>query len=68
MFRNLSDKPIAQLQNEQADAWERDGLLKKSVDERADRPSYIFYEGPPTANGMPGIHHVMARALKDSEE
>ena len=66
MFRNLDDRPIAVVQNEQAAAWDDGKLLQKCVDDRADRPSFIFYEGPPTANGMPGIHHVMARTLKDS--
>ncbi|MDR3363491.1 MAG: isoleucine--tRNA ligase [Clostridiales Family XIII bacterium] len=66
MFKNLDGRPIAVVQGEQADAWERGGLLKKCVDGRGDRPSFIFYEGPPTANGKPGIHHVIARTLKDS--
>ena len=66
MFRSLDDKPIADVQKAQADHWKEGGLLKKCVDDRADRPTFLFYEGPPTANGMPGIHHVMARTLKDS--
>lgn len=66
MFKNLSDKPIAELQNEQAEMWERENLLEKCVETRASGPSFIFYEGPPTANGRPGIHHVIARTLKDS--
>ncbi len=45
--------------------WEKNQTFKKSVDNRAGKPEYVFYEGPPSANGMPGIHHVMARALKD---
>ncbi|MDG2209968.1 MAG: isoleucine--tRNA ligase [Flavobacteriales bacterium] len=45
--------------------WDREDTFKKSIDSRpADRP-YVFYEGPPSANGQPGIHHVMARAIKD---
>jgi len=51
---------------EQADAWEKHDLLGKCVTTRKGRPSFIFYEGPPTANGRPGIHHVIARTLKDS--
>ena len=45
--------------------WEQNQTFKKSVENRAGKPEYVFYEGPPSANGMPGIHHVMARALKD---
>ena len=66
MIRNLSEKPIAQLQMEQAENWEKEGLLEKCVSTREGNPSFIFYEGPPTANGRPGIHHVIARTLKDS--
>ncbi|MCI7300563.1 MAG: isoleucine--tRNA ligase [Clostridiales Family XIII bacterium] len=66
MFKNLSEKPIAKLQMEQADQWEKEDLLHKCVTTREGQPSFIFYEGPPTANGRPGIHHVIARTLKDS--
>ncbi len=45
--------------------WADRKIFQKSVDERADRPSFAFYEGPPTANGRPGIHHVMGRTIKD---
>ena len=66
MFENLSEKAIADLQNEQADQWEKEDLLGKCVTTRKGMPSFVFYEGPPTANGRPGIHHVIARTLKDS--
>ncbi len=66
MFKNLSDKPIAEVQNEQSDLWDKEKLLEKCVTTRKGMPSFIFYEGPPTANGKPGIHHVISRTLKDS--
>jgi isoleucyl-tRNA synthetase len=66
MFEYLSEKDIAELQSEQARGWEDGRLLEKCVDDRKDAPAFLFYEGPPTANGRPGIHHVMARTLKDS--
>ena len=66
MIKNLSEKLIAELQMEQADQWEKDDLLNKCVTTREGMPSFVFYEGPPTANGRPGIHHVIARTLKDS--
>ncbi|HHX14283.1 MAG TPA: isoleucine--tRNA ligase [Clostridiales bacterium] len=66
MFEHLSERPIADVQNEQADQWDKDGLLEKCVTTREGRPTFLFYEGPPTANGSPGIHHVIARTLKDS--
>jgi isoleucyl-tRNA synthetase len=45
--------------------WKEKDIFKRSVEQREGRPSFVFYEGPPTANGLPGIHHVLARAIKD---
>ena len=45
--------------------WQKDKIFEKSIAQRADAPTFVFYEGPPSANGMPGIHHVMARTIKD---
>jgi len=45
--------------------WKENEIFEKSVSSRETKPSYVFYEGPPSANGMPGIHHVMARTIKD---
>ncbi|WP_273568374.1 isoleucine--tRNA ligase [Maribacter halichondriae] len=45
--------------------WKEHHVFEKSVSSREGGPSYVFYEGPPSANGMPGIHHVMARTIKD---
>lgn len=45
--------------------WQKNNIFKKSVERRSDAKPYTFYEGPPSANGMPGIHHVMARTIKD---
>ncbi|MDQ3100287.1 MAG: class I tRNA ligase family protein, partial [Bacteroidota bacterium] len=45
--------------------WEKENTFAQSLELRKDAPPYVFYEGPPSANGLPGIHHVMARAIKD---
>ena len=45
--------------------WKQNKIFEKSVDSREGNPVFTFYEGPPSANGTPGIHHVMARAVKD---
>ena len=45
--------------------WKDKEVFQKSVDQREGQPSYVFYEGPPSANGLPGIHHAMARTIKD---
>jgi isoleucyl-tRNA synthetase len=46
-------------------SWDANGIFEKSVSSREGQPTFVFYEGPPSANGQPGIHHVMARAVKD---
>ena len=45
--------------------WEENDIFKKSVDSRPEDKRFVFYEGPPSANGKPGIHHVMSRTIKD---
>ena len=57
---NLSD-----VNKEILSVWEKDGIFEESLKIREGNPSFVFYEGPPSANGMPGIHHVMARTIKD---
>jgi len=53
------------LEHEVLDLWEREGVFEASVAQAAGRPLWVFYEGPPTANGTPGTHHVEARVFKD---
>lgn len=57
---NLSD-----INKEILRVWDEHNLFERSMKEREGCPSFVFYEGPPSANGMPGIHHVMARTIKD---
>ena len=57
---NLSD-----INKEMLAKWDENHLFEASMTEREGCPSFVFYEGPPSANGMPGIHHVMARTIKD---
>ncbi len=56
---------LAAINREILDFWKKDDSFAKSISSRDGAPSFVFYEGPPSANGMPGIHHVMARAIKD---
>jgi len=66
MFKQNLDK-INYPETEQKilDFWEKNKIFEKSISSRDEKKSFTFYEGPPTANGKPGIHHVMSRALKD---
>ena len=52
--------------NEVLDRWKKNHAFEKSLELREGAPEFIFFEGPPSANGMPGIHHVMARSIKDA--
>lgn len=65
-YKALPHIPIAQREQSMADYWEEQNILDKSIENREGKKSFVFYEGPPTANGKPGIHHVIARTLKDS--
>ena len=64
-FNELSKLPVSEREQEISRYWENIDLLHRSVDTRDENKPFVFYEGPPTANGKPGIHHVMARTLKD---
>jgi isoleucyl-tRNA synthetase len=65
-FKQLTDKiNYHSLESEILKFWDDRGVFKKSVTSREGKPAFTFYEGPPTANGRPGIHHIMSRTLKD---
>ena len=57
---------LPQINKEVLNEWDENDLFAKSMSEREGAPSFVFFEGPPSANGMPGIHHVMARSIKDT--
>src|ERR1700756_590272 len=66
MFKAISDKVrLPDLEKEILAYWKTHRIFEKSLEGRQNAPDYTFYEGPPTANGKPGIHHVFARTLKD---
>ena len=64
-YREYKGQDYAQLADEVLAYWKEHKIFEKSVDEKEGNPSFTFYEGPPSANGTPGIHHVMARTVKD---
>lgn len=65
MYRTLKHVNWPDIEQEVLSFWKEDNTFKKSIENRPSNKPFIFYEGPPSANGMPGIHHVMARAIKD---
>jgi isoleucyl-tRNA synthetase len=64
-FKEYKQVDYAQIADEILAFWEDENIFEKSVSSREGKPTFTFYEGPPSANGTPGIHHVMARAIKD---
>ena len=64
-FTEYSQFDLSQVNKDVLKKWDENGVFAKSMTEREGCPSFVFFEGPPSANGMPGIHHVMARSIKD---
>ena len=64
-FTEYSQFDLSQVNKEVLKKWDENHVFAKSMTEREGCPSFVFFEGPPSANGMPGIHHVMARTIKD---
>ena len=66
MFKELSKDSVAENEKKVAEYWSDIDILKRSLETREGHENFVFFEGPPTANGRPGILHVIARTLKDS--
>ncbi|NEW78581.1 MAG: isoleucine--tRNA ligase [Gelidibacter sp.] len=64
-FREYKGLDLTKVAEETLAFWEAEHIFEKSISTRDENKSFVFYEGPPSANGLPGIHHVMARAIKD---
>ena len=65
-FTEYSQLNLSEVNKEVLKKWDENDVFSRSMTEREGCPSFVFYEGPPSANGMPGIHHVMARTIKDT--
>jgi len=65
MYSEFKQLDLAKIGQEILDFWKKEDIFEKSISSRPKSNPFTFYEGPPSANGMPGIHHVMARAIKD---
>ena len=65
-FNEYKQLNLAELSKQILAQWEKEDLFHQSIETREGCPSFLFFEGPPSANGMPGIHHVMARTIKDT--
>src|SRR6478672_3082476 len=65
MYKEYKQLNLSQIGKEVLEGWKANHIFEKSIKNRPENKPYTFYEGPPSANGMPGIHHVMARSIKD---
>lgn len=65
MYKEYKQLDLSKTGKEILEYWKQNQIFEKSISNRPASKPYIFYEGPPSANGMPGIHHVMARSIKD---
>ncbi|MFY0642940.1 MAG: isoleucine--tRNA ligase [Bacteroidia bacterium] len=64
-YRQYKQLNLPEIEQEMLKQWKEEKAFEKSVEQRKDKDHFVFYEGPPSANGMPGIHHVISRAIKD---
>ena len=65
-YREYKTLNLTEIANEVRDYWKENNIFDKSLENTKNGTAYVFFEGPPSANGMPGIHHVMARTIKDT--
>ena len=64
-FKEYKKLNLSQISDEILSYWEDNDIFRKSIEKSNDKNPFIFFEGPPSANGLPGIHHVLARSIKD---
>ena len=65
MFPSYKNLNLPKISKEILSFWETERIFEKSIETREGDQQFIFFEGPPSANGLPGIHHVLARTIKD---
>lgn len=65
-FRKLDNRVVNEVEHDRLEKWEKDDLLNKTIENRKDKDNFVFYDGPATANGMPGVHHMLAKIVKDT--
>ena len=65
-FKELSKQKVNLTEKEILEKWKKTNILEKTIENRSNNENFVFYDGPATANGMPGVHHMLAKLLKDS--
>ena len=65
-FKELKKEKVNIIEKEILNNWKKIDILNKTIDNRNNCKNFVFYDGPATANGMPGVHHMLAKLLKDT--
>ena len=65
-FKELDKRDVHEVETDILATWKKQDILNKTIDNRKNDENWVFYDGPATANGMPGLHHMVAKFLKDS--
>ena len=65
-FKDLEKGEVSNVNKSQIDSWKKNKIFEKSIENRKDSKNFVFYDGPATANGNPGLHHMVAKLLKDA--
>ena len=66
IFEELDKRETSEIEKDFIEEWNKNNILEKSIENRDSKDNWVFYDGPATANGMPGLHHMLAKFLKDS--
>ena len=66
MFKELMKGKNSEVEKEISAKWQKMNILEKTIENRSNSNNFVFYDGPATANGMPGIHHMLGKLLKDT--
>ena len=65
-FKSLEKGNVKEIEERQIEAWKKEDILNKTIENRKDAKNFVFYDGPAYANGFPGVHHMLAKILKDA--
>ena len=66
LFEELEKKEVKEIENEILENWKKSDILNRCMEERKNAENFVFYDGPATANGFPGLHHMIGKFIKDT--
>ena len=66
-FKELDKRTVSEVEKTILENWKKQDILNKTIENRTGKSDWVFFDGPATANGMPGLHHMVSKFLKDKE-